>query len=305
MADSTSRAVLVAGAVSYEYLVYQTMLARHEQPNGVNLPVEQPPPEPDDTDASQLVIRTGSADLVAQLLSAAAPQHNIQILGPSLQPPGANCLKHNASCICDLSLNALSVDADLQEPTYNVSRLRQIGAPPAWHSPALDEAAIAPASTVVITGSGAGQQGVEVALDFLQSVRPRYIIHHMTRPLARGPLWDIIRNGPMTRDGVPEPDYLAVVIDADDLREEGIALSQSLSWEATAEDFVRNLGSNGRLDTLVTCPNLIVRFGIEGVIHHRGRDAVDPRLYYHPRRMEAESQKSGRGQMVTSSRRRR
>jgi hypothetical protein len=76
--------------------------------------------------------------------------------------------------------------------------------------------------------------------------------------------------------------HLAVIIDADDLRAEGIALS-TLSFEAFAEDFVRNLGSNGRLDTLVTCPNLIVRFGNGGVIHHRGRDAGDPKLYFPPR----------------------
>ncbi|KAK3111134.1 hypothetical protein LTR53_013916 [Teratosphaeriaceae sp. CCFEE 6253] len=120
----------------------------------------------------------------------------------------------------------------------------------------------------------------------------------MTRPLAAGPLWDAIRNGPMTRDGVPDPEYLAVVIDADDLRAEGIAISQALSWEATAEDFVRNLGSNGRLDTLVTCPNLIVRFGTEGVIYHRGRDAGDPKLYYHPRRMEGQSRDGAGGHMV-------
>lgn len=77
-----------------------------------------------------------------------------------------------------------------------------------------------------------------------------------------------------------------MIVDAEDLRAEGISLSRSLSWEATAEDFVRNLGSNGRLDTLVTCPHLIVRFGNEGVIHHRGRDAVNPRLYFKPRHME-------------------
>ncbi|KAK5115878.1 hypothetical protein LTR85_009472 [Meristemomyces frigidus] len=247
----------------------------------------------DDGEVSQLVIRTGGADLVAQLLTAAAQQHGIQVLGPSLQPPASNCLKHNASCVCDLTLDGLSVD---ERPTYSVARQRRIGRPPVWHSPALDKASIAPASTVIITGSGA--RDIESALDFLQRVRPRYIIHHMTRPLATGPLWDMIRNGPMTRNGVPEPDYMAIVIDADDLRAEGVALSQSLSWEATAEDFVRNLGSNGRLDTLVTCPNLIVRFGAEGIIHHRGRDAVDPKLYYHPRKVEAGQQREGKPHMI-------
>lgn len=290
---SSPRPILVAGDVSYEYILYPMRLpeSRDEQPNGVHNTLEVPD---ESSIGSGLVIRTGKADLVAQLLSAAAPQYAVEVLGPSLQPPGLHCLSHNASTICDLSMSESNLNGDLK---YSVLSTRQVGNPPAWHSPPIDKATTAPASTVVISGSGT--KDLEQALDFLQRVRPRYIIHHMTRPLAQGPLWDMIRNGPMTRDGVPEPDYLAVVIDADDLRAEGIALSKSLSWEATAEDFIRNLGSNGRLDTLVTCSNLIVRFGNEGVIHHRGREAVDPKLYYHPRRMEGGQRNGDRPEMVS------
>ncbi|KAI7569367.1 hypothetical protein KC319_g4566 [Hortaea werneckii] len=285
------RLILVAGDVSYEYMLYPMTPpgSRDGKSNGVHNTLEV---SDESSASSSLVIRTGKADLVAQLLSAAAPLYAVEVLGPSLQPPGLHCLSHNASAICDLSMSESDLGEDLK---YNVSTSRQIGNAPVWHSPPIDKATIAPASTVVISGSGT--KDLEQALDFFQRVRPRYIIHHMTRPLAQGPLWDMIRNGPMTRDGVPEPDYLAVVIDADDLRAEGIALSKSLSWEATAEDFIRNLGSNGRLDTLVTCPNLIVRFGNEGVIHHRGRDAVDPKLYYHPQRMERERKKGDRPEM--------
>lgn len=286
-----SRVVFAAGVVSYDYLIYPmtgfTADGQHAHAARRD--------DPDDGEVA-LVVRTGSADLVAQLLTAAAPQHGIHVLRPSLQPPASNALKHNASSVCDLSLKDQRVD---DHPTYRVARIRQIGRASVWHGPSPDKVNIPSASTVVITGSGQSLRDVEPALDFLQKVRPRYLIHNMTRPLATGPLWDLIRNGPMTRDGVPEPDFLAVVVDADDLRAEGIPLSQSLSWEATAEDFVKNLGSQGRLDTLVTCPNLIVRFGAEGVIHHRGRDAVDPKLYYHPRKMEREHGEETHGGMVS------
>lgn len=268
---TSSHVLLVAGAVSYDYLVYPQ--------RSMNSPDES-------DDASQLVIRTGAADLVAQLLTNAAPSFGFDILGPILQSPRSNSLTHNASSIVDL---------DGAESSLRVVRKRSVGrTPPLWHSPSLEQANIAKATTVIISGSGEALQDVEPALDFLQRVRPRYIIHHMTKPLARGRLWDIIRDGPRTRDGIPDPDHLAVIIDAEDLRAEGISLSRSLSWEHTAEDFVRNLGSNGRLDTLVTCPNLIVRFGNEGVIHHRGREAVDPKLYFHPSRVENDDQ-AGRG----------
>lgn len=268
---SYSHVLLVAGAVSYDYLVYQSMDISDEG-----------------DEASQLVIRTGAADLVAQLLTNAAPTWGFEVLGPILQPPRSNCLKHNASSVVDLH----------GSDSFRVVRKRIVGKSPAWHSPPIDQASTVKSSTVIISGSGEALQDVEPALDFLQRVRPRYIIHHMTKPLARGRLWDIIRDGPKTRDGIPDPDHLAVIIDAEDLRAEGISLSRSLSWEHTAEDFVRNLGSNGRLDTLVTCPNLIVRFGNEGVIHHRGREAVNPQLYFHPWRIENGSQAGKNNDMI-------
>lgn len=244
--------------MSYDYLIYPMSVA------DANSSCEH-----------QLVIRTGDAHLVAQLLTAVAPPFNIQVHGPTLQQGNSNVLKNNASSVVDLTCDKSS----LQPPSrFEVVQMRQIGKSPIWHSPPIEQVAATGTSTVVIVGSGEAFLDVEPALDFLQRVRPKYIVNQMTRPLAAGRLWDILRNASMVRDGVPDPDHLAVICDADDLRAEGIALSQ-LSWESFCEDFVRNLGSNGRLDTLVTCPNLIVRFG-EGVIHHRGRDAVEPRLYF-------------------------
>ena len=142
--------------------------------------------------------------------------------------------KHNASAIVDL---ACRYDLGLTNAAYDVARIRHVSRQPRWHAPSVQKDTVPPASTVIITGSGEAFRDIEPALDFLQRVRPRFIIHHMTRPLATGALWDLIRHGPQTRDGIPDPDHLAVIVDADDLRAEGIALSQSLSWEATAEDF--------------------------------------------------------------------
>lgn len=282
---SAPRVVMVAGAVSYDYLLYSAPHADRHAGHDIE----------EDFPHTQLVIRPGSADLVAQLLAAAASAHGFDVLKPVLQPGSPNVLKHCASSVVDL----LPIDADALEPRgYRVSHHRSIARPPIWHAPVLPPEIVTSSGTVVVSGSGESFQHIEPALDFLQRARPRYIIHHMTRPLATGVLWDFVRDGPRTRDGPPDPDFLAVILDADDLRAEGIALSHSLSWEATAEDFVRNLGSNGRLDTLVTCPNLIVRFGTQGLIHHRGRDAVDPKLYYHPREVEGGGHRGGKPKMV-------
>jgi len=266
--------VLVAGAVSHDYLIYPMSAQQGGFLQG------RPGLGGDDT---RVVVRAGGAELVSQLLTAVAPEHGLEVLGPVAQSNGTSCYKDHATALVDLEPKEPSSSGD---PSFGVLQVRNVEDHPAWQAPPLTEALKAAPDTVIIVGSAVSAGDWEPAIDLLQRVRPRYIIHHMTRPLATGKLWDVIRNGPQTSSGVPEPDHLFVIVDAYDLRAEGINLSQGLSWEATSEDFVRNLGSNGRLDTLVTCPNLIVRFGNEGVIYHRGRDAVNPRLHFDPKHME-------------------
>lgn len=274
----TSPTILVAGAVSYDYLVFSMSApncARAKRGYG-------------EQDAASIVVRSAGAELVASFLTAGASDYGLEILGPVAQSNGiSNSLHCNASTLVDLEPQVSSLHGS--PLGFQVVGLRHIGQSSSWQAPAITDAVNTSPIAAVISGSGDDLHDLEPAIDLLRRVRPRYIVHHMTRPLATGKLWDTIRDGPLTSGGVPEIDHLVVIVEADDLRAEGINLSQSLSWEATSEDFVRNLGSNGRLDTLVTCPNLIVRFGNEGVIHHRGRDAVNPRLYFNPRKMECET----------------
>jgi hypothetical protein len=276
----TSPTVLVAGAVSHDYLIYPMRNQHSAWAERGRL----------DGDHAHIVVRSAGAELVAGLLTAGAPDYGLEVLGPVAQSNGVSSdgLKSNASTMVELEPHSNSPSGPPQ-PGFHVVRLRHIGQSSSWQAPSINEAVNSAPIAAVISGSVDDLHDVEPAIDLLQRVRPRYIVHHMTRPLATGKLWDAIRDGPKTSGGVPEPDHLVVIVEADDLRAEGINLSQSLSWEATSEDFVRNLGSNGRLDTLVTCPNLIVRFGSEGIIHHRGRDAVNPKLYFNPRSMECET----------------
>jgi len=148
-----SHALLVAGAVSYDYLVYPEMTVSDQAPKAV--------PE-EGSDASQLVIRTGAADLVAQLLTAAAPQWGFEVLGPVLANGGSSIVKSNASSVVDLELaepNEINRGLSLR-----VVRERKIAKSPVWHSPAVDQASAAKASTVIISGSGEALKDVEPAL---------------------------------------------------------------------------------------------------------------------------------------------
>jgi hypothetical protein len=285
MTTPEPHALLVAGAVSYDYLIYPTAVL-----TGSSKPLV------DDADHnSQLTVCVGAASLVAELLTAANPQWDYEVFAPEIESVGSNT-HHVPSSVIDLHNSGSSSAANR---SLRVARRQIIDRPQIWHAPAIPNLG-SRASTAIIYGSGDALASVQPALDFLEKVKPQFIVHYMTRPLAKGPLWDIIRNGPLNRDGIPQLDNLAVIVDADDLRAEGISLSRALSWEKTAEDFVRNLGSKGRLDTLVTCPNLIVRFGNEGVIHHRGRDATNPKLYFEPRGVEMDTcATAAGGNMVT------
>ncbi|GAB7363236.1 hypothetical protein MBLNU230_g3518t1 [Neophaeotheca triangularis] len=282
-----SHTFLVAGDVSCDYLIYSMS----------PYPTLQGFRHSSESESTQLAVRLGGASLVAQLLTAGASQWGFEVKEPCVDRSNS-CLRDTASSIIDLHWNY----SKQAQPVFQVTGQRHVDKTCVWHSPRLDHSSPASPNTVVITGSSDSFEDVEPALDFLQRAQPTYIVHHMTRPLAIGRLWDLIRNGPLTSNKVPVPENLVVIVDADDLRSEGITLSESLSWEATAEDFVRNLGSNGRLDTLATCPNLVVRFGSQGVIHHQGRAAYDPVLYFNPRETEvSRNQHSARKCVIGST----
>ncbi|KPM38527.1 hypothetical protein AK830_g8045 [Neonectria ditissima] len=128
----------------------------------------------------------------------------------------------------------------------------------------------------------------KAAIALFRNSRPRFLIYHMSRPLCFGNLWDALRRGPYVDANKQDPEQVIVVLSADDLRAEGIELSYGLSWEKTCEDFVEKLGSSGKLVTLVTCAHLIVRFGCDGVIYHRGLQAAKPYLVFDPQCVEGE-----------------
>jgi len=84
----------------------------------------------------------------------------------------------------------------------------------------------------------------------------------MSRPLAQGNLWEFLKN----------QQNLIVIIRADDLREKGLRISRSLSWERTAYDFLNEMEKNRKgkgspdIKDISHCKNLIVLFGVDGAI---------------------------------------
>lgn len=102
-----------------------------------------------------------------------------------------------------------------------------------------------------------------------------YVILKMARPLGKGELWKKVRE--------KYSDRLIVIVNANELRDQGVNISRRLSWERTALDFMWQIKNNPDISQLRKCKNLIVRLGSEGVIHYQNNgETPKMTLYYDP-----------------------
>ncbi|KAK0673081.1 hypothetical protein QBC41DRAFT_266732 [Cercophora samala] len=184
----------------------------------------------------------------------------------------------------------------LSAPRFKSRRLVNLETNRLWHLPDLPTNATGAwwdMSTVIFKETGNERklpdENVAEVLALFKNCQPRFLIYHMVGPLCSSKIWDAVRHGPASlKTGERDPQRVMVVVEANDLRAEGIELSHGLSWEKTCEDFVEKLGSVGTLVSLVTCAHLIVLFGCEGVIYHRGWQVAKPVLYFDPLYLEGE-----------------
>lgn len=232
------------------------------------------------------------AALIADLLHASAGEHNHQVHGPALEAPKGSSLEHSASAITELEVFD---EADNELSSYKVKHSWPLGTNPAWYPPRVSLKTIDKVSVLIFQDAEPGFSNPHDAVAFFRKSRPGTLIYHMACPLGTGDIWDAVRRGPYAAGGSQDPEKLIVVVSADDLRAEGIELYHGLSWEKTCEDFVEKLGSNGQLNTLATCANLLVLFGCDGVIYHRGREMEEPILFFDPLGVEGRFNRRHRG----------
>ena len=121
--------------------------------------------------------------------------------------------------------------------------------------------------------------------------QPSCIVHKLHRPLPSSagpadgtcgnPLWDTIQTN--------HKDRAIVIVDINDLRGEGAAVSRGLSWEKTALELLWHLRGDTRFAALRDCRHLVVRFGLDGALcyHNFGLDRFpEVRLIYAPKGVE-------------------
>ncbi|KIY00463.1 uncharacterized protein Z520_04148 [Fonsecaea multimorphosa CBS 102226] len=221
----------------------------------------------------------GGAALIADLLDASAHEHGHKVHGPPLEVSDDRSLEQPASAITELEIFG---ELDNQLSSYKVKHSRPLDTKPRWCRPQVLLKTTEKVRVLILQDAESDFRNKNDAVDFFRESRPETLIYHMACPLGIGSIWDAVRRGPYTRGGAQDPEKLIVVVSADDLRAEGIELYHGLSWEKTCEDFVEKLGSKGQLDTLATCANLLVLFGCDGVIYHRGRQMEEPTLFFDP-----------------------
>ncbi len=154
-------------------------------------------------------------------------------------------------------------ESDLENKVYRVRNYGGVITPPyQLYPPAFviqndDE----DAKLVVIHDIGNGFRDTEkVWPDAIKKDKNPIIIYYMNIPLFEGELWKKVHKNKR----------LILVLNAEDLRKLGANISRSISWEKTALEFVWEVNTNEKLKCIKNLPNVIVRFGTEGVIHYSG-----------------------------------
>jgi hypothetical protein len=267
--NTTAGPIVVAGDVSIDWLAWPQQA---DNEAGV-LNWRQ-------REGTRMVARRGGALLLTDLLRKATKR---MVIDPLVDEIALKSPDHHLHSMVDLEPLAGT------PKRFGISRFRGFCGPQLRDplQPSLQVKAKRVAALVLDDSGNGFRRSKKTWNKLIAKTRPRWLIVKMARPLADGPMWNRVRRGPIGDNGASDPERLIVVLNADDLRDEKIALSRRLSWERTAEDFVRELGSNGALASLVTCAHLIVRFDCDGVIHYRGQ-SEDPVLYFDPGHAEGE-----------------
>ncbi|RAL14738.1 uncharacterized protein BO97DRAFT_465390 [Aspergillus homomorphus CBS 101889] len=188
-----------------------------------------------------------------------------------------SCSVPNASAGDGLMNAILDLQAQKSESAavqhYKVEQLRKFDSNPTWY----ESISSGEAETIVMEGPTSTEPNIRKCTEWLARAQCKKLIFKMTRPLARGAIWDHIRR--RTKE-------LFVIVDANDLRAEGLDISRHLSWESTAQTFVKYAASTRWLHSLIYCPHLIVLFGCEGVIHCK--EGQESTLYFDPKNAEGD-----------------
>lgn len=208
---------------------------------------------------------------------------SVSILCPELPQNIDNLSKDMLYSEAEIGL--FPVSSDKKDKDRLVLRVRKhlgFAGPDNGIVPALDITDDDPDADIVILddlGNGFREQEDKWPSAIRTPGKTPWVMYRMAKPLMSGKLWEHVYKNHFER--------LILIVEADDLRGEGVNISRCLSWERTAMDFTWQIARNPRLLPLVRCKNLLLRLGHEGTVHYtnNGKD-ISTHLYFYPDAIE-------------------
>lgn len=142
------------------------------------------------------------------------------------------------------------------------------------------------------SGNGFRQNEPLWPLALREDRTPACVVHKLHRPLpgvgsdekgktCENALWQRVQSN--------HKEQSVVIIDVNDLRMAGAAISRGLSWEKTALEILWQLRGDTRFSALRDCRHLIIRLGLDGALcyHNFGHEKPpEVRLIYDPQSVE-------------------
>ena len=270
MAEEKPDAIVVAGDITIDWYAYEVP-ASLDVEKGHNWTLQP---------GTTMVASTGGALLLAQLIQLATSRRVITHAVDQIRSIDPNQIVHS---IAELRRYPDSRKGAPQ--VFRIKNYRGFSGPSRGDSPALIPVSNDEEHPALLVIDDAGNGFRDLPDVWPQALKKRgrvpNVILKMSRPLARGILWNQVQQ--------LYADRLVVVVAADDLRSDGMNMSRRLSWERTATDFVWQLETNPRFSDLAKCSNLVVRFGLDGAIHYSNRNGKSQAmLFFDPASVEDE-----------------
>ncbi|MCI0413985.1 AAA family ATPase [bacterium] len=277
MADVNRLAIIVAGDVTIDWYAYEVPPVTSDAENIYNWKLQP---------GTNMIAAPGGAMLLAQLIQQATSQRVSSHRIKKIRNIHPNKIVHS---IAELARYPYSAKEDRK--VFRIKNYRGFSGPAPGSTPNLILVSNDQDNPALLVIDDAGN-GFRYMPDFwpqsLKKATAANVILKMSRPLAKGPLWDRLQE--------LYEDRLIVIIGANDLRSDGMNMSRRLSWERTATDFLWQLTTDPKFSSLANCSNVIIRFGLDGAIYYRrqkGRTRAV--LYFDPASVEDEffSEKDG------------
>ncbi len=251
---------------------------------------------------SRMHVLAGGALLLRDFIKKAVSAEIVSYPVKELENIPPNEIIHSISEVKYFPVKAGKARAD-DKTTIRIKSLYGFSGPSDEKSLKITELHGDPSDADVIilddAGNGFRNHPIDWLNGFTDSGKKPLILYKMSWPLASGKLWEKVI--------AKHAQNLVLIINANDIREEGVNISRRLSWERTISDFMLKFPTYKDLKSLEQCPNVLIRFGLEGVIHYfnapenakEGAKGIrkTARLFYIPDQCEDENAEKTPGRM--------